>query len=113
MNRAETLEQLARLCRTGAATAPVIESSGVKELDAVLPNGGWPVGTIIELMPFVAGIGEFKLLMPTLARLTQSERHIAFISAPYVPFAPALTQHGIQLERLLVINASTQEDTLW
>jgi cell division inhibitor SulA/protein ImuA len=113
MNRLETLEQLARLCRTGTASAPAIEPSGVKELDAALPNGGWPVGTIIELMPMTVGIGEFKLLMPTLARLTRAGRHIALISSPYVPFAPALSQQGVQLERLLVINAPVQEDTLW
>ena len=113
MNRAETLEQLARLCRTGTVAAPVIEPSGVKELDAVLPNGGWPVGTVVELMPLSTGIGEFRLLMPILARLTRTERHIALIRTPYVPFAPALIQHGVQLDRLLIINASNEEDTLW
>jgi hypothetical protein len=113
MNRAETLEQLARLCRTGTVAAPATEPSGVKELDAVLPNGGWPVGTIVELMPVSTGIGEFRLLMPILARLTRTERHIALIRAPYVPFAPALIQHGVQLDRLLIINASNEEDTLW
>jgi hypothetical protein len=113
MNRAETLEQLARLCRTGTVAAPVTEPSGVKELDAVLPNGGWPVGTVVELMPVSTGIGEFRLLMPVLARLTRTERHIALIRTPYVPFAPALLQQGLQLDRLLIINASNEEDTLW
>jgi hypothetical protein len=113
MNRSETLEQLARLCRTGTAAVPAVEPSGVKDLDAILPNGGWPVGTIIELMPLATGIGEFKILMPTLARLTHCERHIALISAPFIPFAPALIQHSVQLERLWVINATTHEDTLW
>jgi hypothetical protein len=113
MNRAETLEQLARLCRTGTVGAPVTESSGVKELDTVLPNGGWPVGAIVELMPMSIGIGEFRLLMPLLARLTRTERHIALIGTPYVPFAPALIQQGVKLDRLLIINASNPEDTLW
>jgi hypothetical protein len=113
MNRAETLEQLARLCRTGIAAAPAIESSGVMELDCALPHGGWPVGTIVELMPLTTGIGEFRLLMPLLARLTRTENYIALISTPYIPFAPALARHGIQLERLVVIDAKTQEDTLW
>jgi hypothetical protein len=113
MNRAETMEQLARLCRTGTAAAPLIESSGIEELDSALPNGGWPVGTIVELMPLSTGIGEFSLLMPILARLTLTESHVALISAPYIPFAPALAQQGVQLERLLIINAHTPEDTLW
>lgn len=113
MNRAETLEQLARLCRTGTADASATEPSGVKEMDAVLPNGGWPVGAIVELMPLSTGIGEFKLLMPLLARLTRAERHIAFIRTPYIPFAPALVQQGMRLDRLLIIDASSEEDTLW
>ena len=51
MNRAETLQHLAWLCRNGrTAVAPVIEASGWAELDAVLPGGGWQAGTIVELI---------------------------------------------------------------
>ena len=114
-NRAETLEQLARLCRTGrdAAASPAIEPTEFAELDSTLPGGGWPVGTIVELMPVVTGIGELRLLLPTLARITRTELHVALISPPYIPFAPALSQHGMHLERLLVIRAQAPEDTLW
>lgn len=115
MNRAETLEQLARLCRSGrdGVAPPVIEQTGSSELDAVLPGGGWQSGTIVELMPMDIGIGEFRLLMPALARITQSARHVALVSPPYLPFAPALSQQGIQLERLLIIRARKSADTLW
>jgi hypothetical protein len=44
--------------------APVIEASGWTELDAVLPGGGWQVGTIVELMPTAIGIGELRLIVP-------------------------------------------------
>jgi|SRR5690606_13941942 len=114
-HRAQTLEQLARLCRTGrdasllAGTAP----TGWAELDAILPGAGWPLGAVIELMPTATGIGELSLLMPTLAQLSRSERYVAFISPPYVPFAPALAQRGVQLHRLLVIETSASVDTLW
>lgn len=114
-SRAETLEQLARLCRTGRDTSapPAIEPSGIAELDATLPGGGWPVGAIVELMPMSTGIGELRLLLSTLARITRTERYVAFASPPYIPFAPALAQSGVNLERLLVINALASEDTLW
>lgn len=114
-SRAETLEQLARLCRTGRDTsaAPATQASGLTELDAVLPGGGWPVGAIIELMPVSTGIGELRCVLPTLARLTRAEHYVAFVSPPYIPFAPALAQRGVNLERLLVIDASAPEDTLW
>jgi hypothetical protein len=114
MNRAETLQHLAWLCRNGRTTvAPVIEASGWTELDAVLPGGGWQVGTIVELMPAAVGIGELRLLMPALARITSAGRHIMLIAPPYIPFAAALSQHGVRLERLLVIQAQQAEDILW
>jgi hypothetical protein len=113
MNRAETLEQLARLCRREGAVPPAIHPSGCAELDAVLPHGGWQSGTIVELMPTQIGVGEFRLLMPALARITSTERHVAFISPPYIPFAPALDRYGVQLERLTIIRAEKNLDALW
>lgn len=101
MNRAETLQHLAWLCRNGrTVTAPIIEASGWTELDAVLPGGGWQAGTVVELMPTATGIGELQLLLPALARITSTGRHITLISPPYIPFAPALSQHGLRLERV-------------
>jgi len=114
MNRAETLQHLAWLCRNGRTTlAPVIEASGWTELDAVLPGGGWQVGTIVELMPTAIGIGELRLIVPALARITSAGRHVTLVAPPYIPFAPALSQHGVRLERLLVIQAQRAEDILW
>ncbi len=115
MNRAETLEQLTRLCnlnREGVAP-PAIEASGFTELDARLPNGGWQSGTVVELMPVEVGIGELSLLMPALARITHGERYVALVSPPYIPFAPALNNHGVRLERLLIIRAEKNTDALW
>ncbi|HEY7640281.1 MAG TPA: translesion DNA synthesis-associated protein ImuA [Steroidobacteraceae bacterium] len=114
MNRAETLQQLAWLCRNGrAVTAPVVEASGWTELDAVLPGGGWQAGTVVELMPATTGIGELRLLLPALARITGAGRHVTLIAPPYIPFAPALSQLGVRLERVLVIQAQQAEDILW
>jgi hypothetical protein len=113
MNRAETLEQLARLCRREGAVPPAVHATGCAELDAVLPHGGWQSGTIVELMPTSIGVGEFRLLMPALARISKTERHIAFISPPYIPLAAALQRHGIRLDRLLVVNAGENADALW
>jgi hypothetical protein len=113
MNRAETLEQLARLCRQRRDAPPAVESTGCDALDTALPGGGWQSGTIIELMPVEAGIGELRLLMPALARLTRADRHVALVAPPYVPYAPALVQHGIRMDRLLVIHAQRGNDILW
>jgi hypothetical protein len=113
-SRAETLEQLARLCRNGReGPPPRVEPSGSTSLDAVLPGGGWQAGTVVELMPTGEGIGELRLLMPTLAKITHSERHVAMIAPPYIPFAPALLRHGLRLEHFWIIRAQTAADILW
>lgn len=113
MQPVETLERLARLCSRDGAIAPSIEPTGLAALDALLPGGGWRSGTIVELMPTDIGIGELRLLMPALARMTNTGRFVALIAPPCIPFAPALAQHGVQLDRLLLVNARTTEDILW
>jgi cell division inhibitor SulA/protein ImuA len=115
MNRAEKLKQLAQLCLGGRdeVAPPAVEPSASPELDAALPGGGWQSGTLIELMSAETGIGELRLLMPALAQFTRSGRYIALISPPYIPFAPALSQHGVRLERLLIVQTQKPADTLW
>ena len=114
-DRAQRLERLAQLCRSGrdGLPPPHIESTGLPELDAALPGAGWRSGTIVEVMPTQTGIGELRLLMPALARLTNAERHVALIAPPFVPYAPAFQQHGVRLERLWIIRAQRAEDILW
>jgi len=115
MDRAAKLKELAQLCHVGrdGVAPPAVAPSTLPELDAALPGGGWQSGTIVELMPTAIGIGELRLLMPALAQLTRAERYIALIAPPFIPFAPALAQQGIKLERLLVVRTQKAADTLW
>jgi protein ImuA len=113
MPQADTLERLVRLVNRDGAVPPTIEPTGFAQLDAILPGGGWRSGAIVELMPCEVGIGELRLLMPALARMTRKERHVAFIAPPYIPFAPALAQHGVRLSHLLIVKAQTPQDILW
>jgi protein ImuA len=43
--------------------------TGHPALSAQLPGGGWPAGTLTELLQQQHGIGELRLLGPTLARV--------------------------------------------
>ena len=115
MDRAATLEHLARLCRTGSEglRAPDIEISGSATLDAALPGGGWQVGSMVEMMPDAIGIGELQLLIPTLSRITRGDRHVALISPPFVPLPAAWSQQGLRLEHLLIVHADKPNDALW
>lgn len=77
--------------------------SGLAELDAVLPWGGFPRGALSELLHTHDGIGELDLLLPALRQLC-AEAPVALVRPPYIPYAPALALAGLPLQRLIWID---------
>ena len=96
-----------------AAAAAGAQPTGHVGLDAVLPSGGWPEAALSELLIPADGVGELQLLWPTLARLSQAGERIVLVAPPYLPFAPAWRQAGVDLGRLQVVRAGTSRDALW
>jgi cell division inhibitor SulA/protein ImuA len=102
-----------------ASNARAVIPTGFSELDCRLPGGGWPLGAITEVFVDGYGIGELELLMPALAALTQPDaakpkKWVAWIAPPFVPYAPALKQRGVEIERLLMIHpTSGHKNRLW
>jgi protein ImuA len=103
----------------GASVARAVIPTGFRELDGHLPGGGWPLGAITEVFVDGYGIGELGLLMPALAALTKADpskpqKWVAWIAPPFVPYAPALQQHGVDIDRLLMIHpTSGHKSRLW
>jgi hypothetical protein len=87
--------------------------TGCTDLDDALPGGGWPTASLTEILIEHHGLGELALLMPALAHLSRGERVIVWIAPPFIPYAPALDAAGIDLKRLLVVDAQTPADVLW
>ncbi len=87
--------------------------SGFSALDSALPGGGFPGGALTEILHDEHGIGELRLVMPALARLSRGGRWIAMIAPPFVPYAPALAAQGIDLSRLLIIHPADSPQALW
>ena len=57
--------------------------TGYAELDEQLPGGGWARGALTEILLEREGIGELRLLLPALARISaQSEMASLGISTP-------------------------------
>ena len=113
-------EDLKALVWRGNAThsLPVIPT-GYAALDRALPGGGWPQGAVTEIYLDRYGIGELGLLIPALNELTRRDRAvekkwIIIIAPPFIPYAPALAQHGVAVERVLLVHpAKTAKDCLW
>lgn len=85
--------------------------TGFTSLDACLPGKGWPTSELIELLADRHGIGELSLLLPALALLSR-EKGVLLIAPPFIPYAPALVQAGVDLSRLLVAPSCPMRDAL-
>ncbi len=88
-------------------------ASGYRELDQQLPNGGWPPSVLTELLLANPGVGELRLLAPTLARITQAGKTVVLLAPPHIPFAAALAELGIDLTHVILIEADKPVDRIW
>lgn len=85
--------------------------TGYPVLSAQLPGGGWPIGSLVELLLPQPGVGEMRLLQPALAAL---QRPIVMLQPPHAPQALALAALGIPPTQLIWIrNTGKSSDALW
>src|ERR1700733_5212099 len=114
---AESLQTLlhrsSHLWRGGEMARIDARSTGYATLDARLPGGGWPVGTLIEIAPEHDGLGELRLTLPALKAWCQDGRSVAFVRPPHIPYAPALSRYGLTLNSVLWVVADRDEDGRW
>lgn len=114
MNLDELLQR-ADIWRAGELPAGAGLASGFPALDAILPGGGWPGQGLTEILAADAGIGALRLVLPALAMLSRAGRWIIWVAPPYVPYPPALDRHGLDLDRVLVVDlpSAPPDEALW
>ena len=88
-------------------------ATGYSTLDDVLYQGGWPLGSTIELLSDGCGLGSMGLFLPAMERLSEQQRWQAFIAPPYTPYAPLLAARGIDTQQVLLVHPQNREDLLW
>jgi protein ImuA len=95
-----------------ARSATRCVDTGFAALSAQLPGGGWPLGTLIDLLVQQHGIGELRLLRPALAGL--GKRPIVLLQPPHAPQALALAALGLEPSQLIWIRGGVKSgDALW
>lgn len=112
------IEELARLpgvWRGGELEHAIHETvaTGHAALDRELPGGGWPLGTLSEVLHDGVGIGEVSFLTGALALAARDARMLVWVNPPCIPYAPALAEAGLPLECCTVIEPAHREDALW
>ncbi len=104
--------------------------SGFPDLNALLPTAGWPLQCVIELVVDQWGSGELQVLVPLMRQLGQKKwslesqgqkdldqknqgQKIAFIAPPYLPYAPAFHNAGIDLNNLVIVDSDIPAKDKW
>lgn len=92
--------------------------TGSHSLDRRLPGGGWPTASLVEVLIDATGLGEVQLFLPALVQsqqrtLGRDVPWLVWIGPPHEPYAPALAQQGLALERLLIVRPPTATEALW
>lgn len=93
-----------------SASQSKVVPTGSAQLNAQLPGGGWPVGAMVEILQAQACQGEWRLLLPALAKTTGV---LVLVGAPHAPFASALAGQGLNPQRLLCINTDLPANRMW
>ncbi len=97
-----------------ARPAEAVVATGHAALDAQLPGGGWPVGSMVEVLQEQAGQHAWQLLLPGLVQATREQAGpVVLVNAPFEPFGPALRAQGLPGERLLCVKADKPAARLW
>jgi protein ImuA len=112
-------------------------ATGFADLDAALPWGGWPTNGLTEVISDQPGAA-FALILPALVRLcagggsssgrqadqdvgpasrshrdqalprSQARGWLLLVNPPLIPYAPALVARGLDLGRIVVVDAPAQ-----
>ena len=91
-----------------------VVATGHAVLDAQLPGGGWPCGSLVEVLQSRAGRHVWQLLLPALAEATRKETGpLVLVDPPHVPFGPALKAQGLTPDRLLCVETNAMPRALW
>jgi protein ImuA len=105
--------QVWRGCELAQAQESTLPS-GHAALDAQLPGGGWPLGSLVEVLQQERQQHVWQLVGPALAQAMQVRGEPAvLVNAPYQPFGPSLRALGIVPERLLCVQADQAAARLW
>ena len=85
--------------------------TGFPTLSPQLPGGGWPMGTMVDLLLQQNGIGEMRLLAPALR--TVAEHRVVLLQPPHAPQAIALAALGLSPSSVIWLRAERTGDMMW
>jgi hypothetical protein len=106
-------EQIALLQRTRLPTQQGPLSSGCQDLDRLLPDRGFHRGTLVEWLAAESGGGAETLALAAARSSCREGGVLVVLDSSRELYPPAIARLGIDLEQLIVIQATDPADGLW
>lgn len=97
-------DQLARSVAKGVDT-------GHRILTNQLPERGWPMGNLVEILTQQNGIGEMRLLAPALAKV--ANRRIIMLQPPHPPQILGFAKLGLDPSKLVWVKSNSSAEANW
>ncbi len=85
-------------------TRDAIISTGYSDLDAILPEGGWPFNDLVEMISTQWGTRELQLVLPLMKSVIDKGKWVLWIAPPYIACAPSLVSAGIDISRVIAVH---------
>ncbi len=115
VRRVELIEDLRERIRRIERRQPrraAFEATGLPEVDALLPGGGFPRGALSEIAGG-PGSGKTALCLAAMAQAMRGEGLGAFVDGRGELYPPAAAALGVDLGRLLVVRSGEALAGLW
>ena len=111
----QLLQQLNDLIRHSKPTVSPTKTvaTGWKQLDAMLPAGGWRQGQLVEWLGDLKGSGVSLLGLWSAWQMAQNGGALVVVDSSGRFFPPAAAALGIRLSRMMVVNPQNQADFQW
>jgi len=114
--RSEVLQALAQRIQeiegTGPSRRQPALSLGIGPVDALLPNGRLPAGSLVELLSTADGAGAWTLSLLMAKHVCGEWKVLVLVDGQRSFYPPGAAQLGIDLERSLVVRPRTRRDCL-
>lgn len=95
-------------------TADHVISTGCEALDDCLPNSGYLPGSVIEYLRASPACGASYLAFAAAASAMQKTAgFLVIVDHRHCIYPPALTAHGIDLAKVVLVRPDTAADALW
>lgn len=103
--KAEAIHSLRRQLLVSQRTQTIqqILPTGLTSLDAILPHGGLPVGSLIEWISEDAGLNAASIALKSIVPMMTLHGCLAIVDEHHEFYADSARNHGIPLSRMLLI----------